>query len=472
MSNKTRRIDLIRSPNASFQPNGDDWQPFRSEGSDRVEGWRAPTSGFMRLRFEGSEIYLTGHYKLPAGKDNGIPSINCYVDEQHIPPIYRSVEGKDWSCSWNGTDATASQGAHNFSINAAFPIGFGEDPESEATIDSFHYLPSASTQEFLTQGASVVYDNSDPHIDYTGTWDSLRDDDGEAVSVTARQGSSMSVIFTGNSVTWYGWLPAGQVPGRSSATYWVDSGDPVVINWEKPRLESTLRGMRLFSVTDLAQGAHNLTVAYQGSDSALPLVLDYLLVGGGEYRIEAERPTLPPQGSRSDTVPSTTPSPASSTSQPSRAGAIVGGVIGALAATVLAALVLLWLKRRKSRTDDADGPLPTSTSFTHPTTVPPFSSSAIHRKENGPVSGSQTEQSSFTNHTSIQAVSINPPTSDTSSNYPATAPTTYRKADEATLSPRSEESSAGSTIPRQHQDSGVRLTPNRRSSLPPVYSAE
>lgn len=104
---------------------------------------------------------------------------------------------RDYSASWNGPDATASQGAHNFSINVAFPIGIGEDPESEVILDTFHYLPSASTSEFLTQGATVVYDNSDPHIHYTGTWDTLRDDDGEAVSVTAREGSSMSVIFIG-----------------------------------------------------------------------------------------------------------------------------------------------------------------------------------------------------------------------------------------------------------------------------------
>jgi hypothetical protein len=124
--------------------------------------------------------------------------MGCRIDEQLMTLRYGDGGGKDYACSWNGTDAIASTGAHNFSINAAFPVGFGEDPESEATLDTFHYLPSASTSEFLTQGATVVYDNSDPHIDYTGSWDTLRDDDGQAVSITARQGSSMSVIFTGD----------------------------------------------------------------------------------------------------------------------------------------------------------------------------------------------------------------------------------------------------------------------------------
>ncbi|KAH6902407.1 hypothetical protein BKA70DRAFT_1567862 [Coprinopsis sp. MPI-PUGE-AT-0042] len=411
----------------------------------------------------------------PADRENLYPTVNCQVDWQIVTIRYGVGGGKDYSCSWNGTDATATTGAHNFTINVVWSIGVGEDSETEATINSLHYLPSASTQEFLTQGASVVYDNDDPHIDFTGTWDSLRDDDGEAVSASSRQGSSMSVVFIGGlELAWYGWLPAGQVSGPSTATYWIDTQGPVVVNWEKPLLESTQRGVRLFSVADLAQGAHNLTVVYQGSDPALPLVLDYLLVGGGDYHIQAERPTLSPQKSTSNTVPSepATPSPPSSTSHSSRAGAIVGGVIGALAAVVLAALVLLWIKRRKSRSYEANGPIPALTSFSHSVTFPPVSSPITHRKENGPVHATQIEQGSFTNQTHIQAVNLNPPAS-LAPDYPTLAPVTYRKVDEATSSPQSEESAAASNmLPRQHQDSGVRITLSRRSSLPPVYTAE
>jgi hypothetical protein len=116
------------------------------------------------------------------------------VDDNHITITYGIGGLGGFACSWNGTDAT--DGAHSFSANVAYGVGFGEGSGVEATIDSIRYLPSSTNLEFLTQGASVVYDHTDPHIDYTGTWEPLRED-GEVASATSQRGSSMTAIFTG-----------------------------------------------------------------------------------------------------------------------------------------------------------------------------------------------------------------------------------------------------------------------------------
>ncbi|KAH6902408.1 hypothetical protein BKA70DRAFT_1520723 [Coprinopsis sp. MPI-PUGE-AT-0042] len=469
MSNGFRRIELVRSPNAGLAFTGP-WVQRQAE--DELSGYTVTSSGLMSFSFEGSEVHLTGHYTVPLGQERATPTLNCYVDEQ-LTTINYGVEGVNaYSCSWNGTDAT--DGAHSFRANLAFPVGAAGDDSTaiEASIDSIRYLPSATNPEFLTQGASVLYGNTDPHIDYAGAWETLREN-GEVVSVATRQGAAMTAVFTGNSVTWYGWLPAGSATGQSSASYSIDGGEPVTFQWD--RGASTRRREEFFRVEGLSIDAHNLTVVHQDSQSGPPLILDYLLVDNGKYRIEAERPspsTLPVQDASSSngTPPSDTPPPSSPPHKPP-IGGIVGGVIGALAVVVLAVLAFLWIRmKKKARNDHANSQPRTTISLSHPGTLAP---PTVYRKGDVPAFTAfttSTEETSQHTRTPVDNGSVNPLSLMTSS--PTSDPTIRRKGEEVASSGQSMQASESSSTPRQHQDSGIRLNSNRRSSLPPVYTAE
>jgi hypothetical protein len=209
-----------------------------------------------------------------------------------------------------------------------------------------------------------------------------------------------------------------------------------------------------------------LTVVHQDSQSGPPLVLDYLLVDNGQYRIEAERPSAPTSPAQGTSSGSPSPSPSSLPSGKPPIGGIVGGVVGALAVIVLAVLAFLWMRMRRKRRDDRAKLLPRTTiSLSHPDSVTPLTT---FRKGDVPGFASPAEESLHTTSTPARRSSVNPPSSTASTSL--TSSSTTRRKGSGFVS--SSQASEAPSLPRLHQDSGIRLTPNRRSSLPPVYTAD
>jgi hypothetical protein len=122
-----------------------------------------------------------------------------------------------------------------------------------------------------------------------------------------------------------------------------------------PASDLTVRDVNLIEVGGLSASIHNLTVVFNGPST--PLVLNRLLVQGGNFVIEPEGLTPSSTTSSasvlplpSDTFTSTKGQdvPSSSSSAGARIGAIAGGVVGGM---VIFALMLsaCFIARRKHR---------------------------------------------------------------------------------------------------------------------------
>ncbi|KAH6902398.1 hypothetical protein BKA70DRAFT_671150 [Coprinopsis sp. MPI-PUGE-AT-0042] len=453
---ETRWVVLDGSSSA-FEFNGI-WNAETDNSSHLSSLWTTTLDGSdMRFRFNGSELVLFG--KVKAGGGGRVPSARCTVDGTPTAPDPRAT-GESFACAWFGEDGDDS--SHTLLVNVTIPEGSGNSPS--VSIDSLWFEPSFDSS-LSGQEALVMYDNNDPHIDFSGNWEPLTDDAGTA-SVATQAGSSLSVVFTGTSVMWEGWRPVGFGTGQSSGTYSIDGGTPITFNLEPPDpSETTSRhGIWLIVAEDLSPGAHNLTVVYNGPST--PLVLDHLLVKGGNFRIE-ERPTPPQQGDSASINPSTSastsptslsPSP-SGVSPPSRSapiGAIVGGVLGGLVVALLAIGILIWSRKRVKREKIAQQTSPLPTQMTGP-----FDNAASAPSFLTPVSAGQATFASTNGAPSTSSYETNTHTS--------VSPIIYRKGEESVSVSRPGESVEATHESHRHQDSGLRL--DRTPSLPPLYTA-
>ncbi|KAH6912150.1 hypothetical protein BKA70DRAFT_827313 [Coprinopsis sp. MPI-PUGE-AT-0042] len=417
----------------------------------------APSGSSMRFWF--NEMNLFGIAKA-GGSGEQRPTVSCTVDGNPTTSDDRAT-GESFACAWKGDETRDRNGnPHTFLLNVSIPEG---SPSSSFSIDSVWYLPAPDSGDLFDQGALVEYDHNDPHIYYTsGNWEPLADDGGNAV-VATQIGSSATVSFIGTKVTWEGWTPAGFGFGISTGTYWVDGGQAVTFTLNPPTSPSdpTTHGIKLIEVEGLSAGEpHNLTVEYNGPST--PIVLDHLLIQGGDFRIDAGRPTpssvqtaiLPPTTGTSglsgsppgSSSPTATTQPSTSSSAGSSAGTIAGIVVGGLAFILFLALLGFLFARRKRKK---------AGKFSHnPIVIPPPLPTT-------PV----TPQSAWA------TIATSPTHSEGTNPQQPHSPTLYRKGQQLP--------SSGEVHPEpvmdeeevhRHQDSGVRLT--RRTSLPPLYTRE
>ncbi|KAH6902399.1 hypothetical protein BKA70DRAFT_1405054, partial [Coprinopsis sp. MPI-PUGE-AT-0042] len=399
MANETRWVVLDGSSSA-FEFSGE-WVA-ESDNSMHLSSLYTTTQNGsdMKFTFSGPEMILFG--KVTTGTGGRRPTVGCTVDGTPTNPDDRAT-GENFACSWKGEGGS---GTHTFLLNVTIPAGSGS-PSPSASIDSLWFQP-APDFSLSDKEALVMYDNNDPHIDFSGNWEPLTDPDG-AASVATQAGSSMSVVFTGTAVIWEGWRPVGFGTGRSSGTYSIDGATPVTFNLDPPDPSdsNSVHGIKFIEVKDLPSGAHNLTVVYNGPST--PLVLDHLYVGGGNFRIE-ERPTAPSQSTTTPILPSTsasnspssspglsspspgasapstpsTSSPASSSSpRGSPTGAIVGGVVGGLAVVLLAVLIFIWTRRRSKKQNIAEQMTPSTTHLGLTNSPPVSAATATWATANG-----------------------------------------------------------------------------------------
>ncbi|KAH6907441.1 hypothetical protein BKA70DRAFT_1223270 [Coprinopsis sp. MPI-PUGE-AT-0042] len=330
--------------------------------SDAIEGTAGDSYHTMVFMFDGTEMTLVG--KARGRSSNAISAnIKCTID--FVPTSFDDPgTGENFACVWKGKKSTGFSGNfHVFSLTLPVAIpGVLQDPLESVSVDSVWYLPTPDSTPPTDLQAMVEYDHTDPHIVYTPeNWEPLEDDGGNAL-VATQAGSSATVLFTGTKVVWEGWTPAGYGLERSSATYWIDGSEPVTFDLDPlaSDLDPTVHGIKLIEVDGLSEEeAHNLTVVYNGPST--PLVLDRLLVQGGDFRIEDQRPTsssqspIAPSITTSFGTPARPPRSSLSATKPSipfdssgsvPTGAIVGGIVGGLA---LVTLALVWFFARRKR---------------------------------------------------------------------------------------------------------------------------
>lgn len=128
------------------------------------------------------------------GGDNGAPRpvVHCDVDGTPASPDPRATD-ENFACSWQFKgEGTGSE--HRFFLNASIPNASGSSGPL-VSIDSVWFAPSLA-ENLSDPEALVMYDHNDPHVDYTGDWQELKDPDGIALMAT-KAGSSVSVVFTG-----------------------------------------------------------------------------------------------------------------------------------------------------------------------------------------------------------------------------------------------------------------------------------
>ncbi|KAK7434549.1 hypothetical protein VKT23_020158 [Stygiomarasmius scandens] len=182
----------------------------------------------------------------------------------------------------------------------------------------YETVPDAPVDgDILQMGNNVIQftEGQDPHLSFSPGWAS---NSNNAVW-TSTPGSYATLKFNGTGVQLY-----GELAGDSSnvATYRVDDQEPKSFELF-PHSSVNVTHQMLFNLSSLTPGEHELVVMHNGTPSGMP-------------------------------SPSTgfcpLPSPPSVPSSHTPSGAIVGGVIGALAILgLLSLLIFVCLKRRRRR---------------------------------------------------------------------------------------------------------------------------
>ncbi|KAJ8487593.1 hypothetical protein ONZ51_g4084 [Trametes cubensis] len=183
----------------------------------------------------------------------------------------------------------------------------------------------------------------DPSKAYDGTW-----------FYTGEASTSIVASFTGTAVYVYNILPntvPSNAPTLTNLSFSID-GDYAGQFVHIPDSTSTvLYNVSIFASTNLANAAHVLTISVQG-ENASHVLFDYLVYTTDEA--EPQTSSTPPTSTASPLLPDgSTPTSASPHTSPNTSstpiGAIVGGVIGGTAILLLAALLLLLYRSKRSR---------------------------------------------------------------------------------------------------------------------------
>ncbi|KAH6907439.1 hypothetical protein BKA70DRAFT_1489426 [Coprinopsis sp. MPI-PUGE-AT-0042] len=306
------------------------------------------------------------------------PFVNCTVDGQNLKSDNR-LASKDFNCSWTGEESNDGQ-PHTFHIQVGVPEGSNNSPIS-VSIDSVRFLPSPDFGPLNDPNAVVEYKHDDPLIEFVnGTWTSWPEEwPGTGVMANGSY-SSARVLFNGTRITWVGRTLGGYGELRTTGQYSISGGPPHIFDFDPPAPGLSFDVAR-FETGSLSKGTHTFEVVYMGGPP--PLLLDYLLVEGGNYVIEAEQPKTP-----STLVASVLPTPSShSRSGGGSTDAVVGSVVGV--ALFFGFSFLAWfLAERESarRQKKHKSTLPNSRDGTNPSAHPMVPSSAPDAMSQTPTS--------------------------------------------------------------------------------------
>ncbi|KAF8811562.1 hypothetical protein BYT27DRAFT_7133907 [Phlegmacium glaucopus] len=450
----------------------------------------------LSFAFSGSAVNVLGTSITTNASGSQVPTWECFVDNNSIGWNIACGSGEN-NCVFcqNGQ---LQDGPHVLSVRAKV------SNQQTFWFDQILYTPSSNIS--LDQSLLRI-DSSDPAMQYSSGWQPFRD----FVNLTQTTGSTLTYDFSGVSLSWLGFTPAGFPPNSSSATYSIDGQTPTP--FLVPALSSStaleLYNRILFVTAKLSPGHHTLVVTHQGNSSTAPLAFDYFVVQDGPSTSTSSSSNAPSH----TTISSSTP--ASSSTTTNHTGAIVGGVIGGLVVLLLLLFLFLFIRRRNNRralnnsdvpsyivdpfivapsdlhptstllsqpyTSNAQSPTPPTTSgkFTHrssPSDAPSTSSNKISTSP--PTNASSASGDAIPPLTTLQVRSSSPLiTSSSPPRLPYAGPQTessMTQVREAETEPvhlrqRSASSRDGDPIFLRHEDSGVRM-PAAVVELPPLYT--
>ncbi|KAI4522727.1 hypothetical protein K525DRAFT_255391 [Schizophyllum commune Loenen D] len=265
-----------------------------------------------------------------------------------------SSDSPEYSATIDGAAAQASL------TDAGFEFKDLDDGEHTLVFSSsatsvhpaLDYIAVLAGQSTALEGRSIVTDDADAALSYTGEWSSeppfnlvLGRSTGPYAGTTHWSntvGDALSFSFTGDSVAVYGTLPPSAGDGAENVTvsYAIDDEAPtssplppaLVPNQAAPK---TL----LFHVDGLSAGAHTLTLNVTGVvDAGSPLGIDFILYNATFDKVDDENSAA---GKLSQ-------SGAADKDKGVNIGAIVGGVLGALASLSAIGLLIFVLVRRRN----------------------------------------------------------------------------------------------------------------------------
>ncbi|KDQ27234.1 hypothetical protein PLEOSDRAFT_1022221, partial [Pleurotus ostreatus PC15] len=155
----------------------------------------------------------------------------------------------------------------------------------------FDYAVISAGQSTPLRGRSILVDDSDAAMNYTGAWSEQSDQmfatgdglqqipHGKSVRRSTKAGDYVLLQFTGSSISVYG-IVQWQNPGRISTAYTLDgsaSPQTTTISSDGQRNPYTDQPNYLFYHADLAPGNHTLVITVTEITDQQSFLLDYIL---------------------------------------------------------------------------------------------------------------------------------------------------------------------------------------------------
>ncbi|KAF6763642.1 hypothetical protein DFP72DRAFT_1059705 [Ephemerocybe angulata] len=286
--------------NAGFQ--GNQWGPVYGGSQHDVTGLQSDPPS-LSYNFTGSEFQVLGTYVVQNTSRGRDPDWNCelggfvFPRQQQNSSATGAMPLNNWPLC---TGLTDTPGEKILKVSPIFP----KDSSAHFYVDQIRYRPLANMTSSLSGRVTVLVEETDPALAYTGNWTRHNMDPG---LMTTEQGNSVTlkftgmsfqvppyrpacnahrhpIIFAGTKVTWVGLIPAGFSSVAGIGGYRVDEG--LLVNFANvpslPLEGITIYNQRLFETPELSDGVHTLTVTHNGPSDAAPLTLDYLLIANGD----------------------------------------------------------------------------------------------------------------------------------------------------------------------------------------------
>ncbi|KAJ3866777.1 hypothetical protein EV359DRAFT_79251 [Lentinula novae-zelandiae] len=290
----------------------------------------------ISFRFNGSS-YL-GVYGTQDGifSNGQLPFISCTLDgvpTWSFDDAYPTglANSNMLACRADSRIGGSSPGEHELLINVT------NYPNSDWYFDYITYESlnnPAFNGEVLQAGNAELIDASNySMITFDAGWTDTRN----GTTATNIPGSKAILKFNGTSLSLYG-DTSGNV--SNTASYQVDNEEPVVFQLPAvpPDLTSLAKQL-LFTTSNLSVGEHTVSVAFNGSQSAMPLDIAYFYATS---LTNAQQASL--------ISPSPRPNLVQSATSPLSHGVIAGVIIGSIVAALLliGAAALIFKRRRRN----------------------------------------------------------------------------------------------------------------------------
>ncbi|KAF4600219.1 hypothetical protein EYR40_007331 [Pleurotus pulmonarius] len=297
-------------------------------------------NGTLSYAFEGTAIAFYGHAdgQLQASIDGASPTYH--------PPGLQFQIYQPW---FNIADLADTH--HDIALDFSTNV-------------YFDYAVISAGQSTPLQGCSILVDDSDAAMNYTGTWSVEADQmfatgdglqqipHGRSVHRSTKAGDYVLLQFTGSSISVYG-IVQWQNPGRISTAYTLDgSASPQIttISSDGQRTPYTDQPNYLFFHADLAPGNHTLVVTLTEITDRQSFLLDYIL-----YTAAFDSLAAMPQLTPGDIHPWTPPRVVRA-KKAFPTGAIVGAAVGAVVLLALVVVLVYRTTRRRRPKSSGDRP--------------------------------------------------------------------------------------------------------------------